>query len=878
MATFEDTGIWLRSLSPNSDAIATVQLERLRTSYRSFWNNATVLAREIQRDVPNLTLHDEAHFDALWSGVDQIAGPDLTLTPLEIFVLGGAILLHDNANSLAAFEGGLETLRDTAEWKDATVEWGDKNGTVVDPEAVTPEASSAILFEVLRGLHAERARTLAGLSFKSGGQIFHLIEDDQLRTHLGDIIGQVAASHHWDITTLSSRLPTICGTLANMPSNWTIRPVLLACLLRCADATQLDQKRAPDFLYAMLRLRGVSELHWRAQNRLATPVVSPDDPTALIFSSTMPFGPADSDAWWITHDAIQVANRELQTSNALLRDLRLPHLAVSRVEGALSPLALARYVAVSGWRPVQAEIKISQIGKVVEMFGGEQLYGHDPSVALRELIQNSADAIRFRRELEPLGSGYEGRITVRIKTCEDDADAYWLDVEDDGLGMSEAVLTGPLIDFGASYLSSALVKSERPGLLSKGKKRIGQFGIGFFSCFMIADEVLVTSRSFDTGRDALRSLYFRDGLGHRPLLLNDQPAELSIITSTRVRLRLTADQRTKLMKLPSAGTAEPLPMNLSGLVGALCPMLDTDVFVEEDGELRRVHQRRWMEEDRLSWLRRITAADARADERLEAHLAAAVPLLAFVDPNEPSAGLACITGQAAAGVSSVGTLRASIRFNSFMDEFAGVIDYEPEDPRRSRGRPRAEAQLKAWASDQARRHHVAGTEAPQRVYVAQRVADFGGDATPIAMMRFNQEWADLDEILKHLMEVGPLYAPLKYRDFKNSEIVVTVVRERHTGLLDNYRPGELEYIVPTIESGGDNNSKLYLLPTNGNEAESGLYSIISRLASQHGLSLKGEIIEKIEFAKYVGPASPRDQLAPGKIIGCSGLKLWVEPA
>lgn len=874
MATFEDSGIWLRSMGSVANSIASDQVERLRASYRAFWKNASVLSREIQRDVPNLTLHDEAHFDALWSGIDQIAGPDLTLTPLEIFVLGGAILLHDNANSLAAFEGGLPELRKTAEWKDAAVEWAERNGS--DTTIQTPEASSAILFEVLRSLHAERAQTLAGLRVEVGGNSFHLIEDDQLRTHVGGIIGQIAASHHWDIATLSSSLPSICGALANMPSNWTIRPVLLACLLRCADATQLDQQRAPDFLYAMLRLRGVSELHWRAQNRLATPVVSPDDPSALIFSSTMPFGPADSDAWWIAHDAIQVANRELQTSNALLRDLRLPPLAVNRVEGALSPQALSRYVAVSGWRPVQAEIKISQIGKVVEMFGGEQLYGHDPSVALRELIQNSADAIRFRRELEPLVSDYEGRITVRIRECKDDADAYWLDVEDDGLGMSEAVLTGPLIDFGSSYLSSALVKSERPGLLSKGKKRIGQFGIGFFSCFMIADEVLVTSRSFDTGRDMLRTLHFREGLGHRPLLLNDQPADLSVITSTRVRLRLTSDQRSKLMRLPSAGTAEPVPISLSGLVGTLCPMLDADVFVEEGGEVRRVHQRRWMDEDRLSWLRRVTAADARADERLESHLAEAAPLLAFVDPDEPSAGLACITGQAAAGVSSVGTLRASIRFNTFMDEFAGVIDYEPEDPRRSRGRPRAEAQLKAWASDQAQRHHAAGTEATQRVYVAQRVADFGGDAAPIALMRLNQEWADLEVILKHLIEVGPLYAPLRYRDFKSNEIVITVVRERHSGFIDNYRPGELEYIVPTLEVGQESSSKLYLLTANGEMVENGFYSMISRLASQHGFSLHGEIVERVEFARYVGQASLRDQLVPGKIIGCSGLKLWVE--
>lgn len=873
MATFESKSIWLRSMGDAAGKESDAQLERLRAAYRSFWKNATVLSQEIQRDVSNLTLHDEAHFDALWSRVDQIAGPNLILTPLEIFVLGGAILLHDNANSLAAFEGGLAELRKTSEWQDAAMEWFERNGGSVDLESLPSEASSSILFEVLRSLHAERASTLAGLSFTSGGQTFHLVDDDQLRAHVGDVMGQIAASHHWDIASLPSRLPPICGALAGMPPSWTVRPVLLACLLRCADAAQLDQQRAPDFLYAMLRLHGLSELHWRAQNRLATPVVSMHDPAALIFSSTIPFAPQDSDAWWIAHDAIQVANRELQASNALLRDLRLPPLGVSRVEGALSPSALSRYVLVRGWRPVQAEVKISQIGKVVEMFGGEQLYGRDPSVALRELIQNSSDAIRFRRELEPYGSGYEGRITVRFRACNDGTDSYWLDVEDDGLGMSEAVLTGPLIDFGSSYMSSALVKSERPGLLSKGKKRIGQFGIGFFSSFMIADEVLVTSRPFDAGRDELRTLHFRDGLGHRPLLLESQPVDLSAMTSTRVRLRVTAKQHAELLRFPSGGMAEPISISLSGLVGALCPMLDVDVFVEDKGENRLIHQRRWMEEDRLSWLRRVTAADARADQRLDEHLAAAVPLLAFIDENDPSAGLACITRGGAAGVSTVGSLRANVRLNSFRDEFTGVIDYEPDGPRRAHGRPRARERLSSWATDQARKHCVAGTEVPRRVYIAQRVADFGGDATPILMMRLNHEWADLDTLLVHLKEVGSLYAPVKYGNFQREEIVITIVRERHSGFLDNYRPGELDYVVPTLQATTEDGSKLYAL----DKECMGFFWLLSKYAAKRGYAIKGEIIERVEFARYVGQESLRDGLVSGKMIGCSGLRIWAEP-
>lgn len=871
MGMFEDTGIWTRSMETGTERDKDAR-EKLRSVYRTFWDNAVVLSREIQRDVPNLTLHDDAHFEALWGRADQIAGPGFSLTPLEAFVLGGAILLHDNANSLAAFEGGLDALKATPEWRDAEAEWVGRAGDEAEPQVIPPEAVPHVLFEVLRGLHAERARTLADMAVNAGGKTFYLLPDDQLRTHLGSLIGDIAASHHWDISTLSDRLPSVVGTLAGMPAAWTIRPVLLACLLRCADAVQLDQQRAPDFLYAMLRLRGVSELHWRAQNRLATPVVAPDDPSALIFSSTMPFGADDAEAWWVAHDAIQVANRELQASNSLLRDLRLPPFAVNRVEGALSPAALARHMRVSGWRPVQAEVKITQVDKVVEMFGGEELYGRDLSAALRELIQNASDAIRFRRELEPPTTDYNGSIIIRMKPLSGQSGDVWLEVEDDGLGMSEAVLTGPLIDFGSSYVSSALVKSERPGLLSKGRKRIGKFGIGFFSSFMLGDEVIVTSRPFDAGFDQIRTLHFRQGIGHRPLLLDERPSDLGSNTSTRVRLRMTAERCEELLKM-MRGSWEILPLSLTDLVGMLCPMLDADVYVEVGGIRRLVHPRRWMDEGRLLWLRRITGADARKEKNLDENLDAAVPLLTFLDPNDPSAGLACITGAPGAGVKAVGTLKAGMPFNHFSDDFVGAIDHLPDNPRRSYGKPRLNAHLAEWASDQALRNRDIGSPVPRRIYAAERVAQYGGDATPIAMVRLNREWVDLETLLDQLAASGPIYAPLKF-DF-DKRLMMTVVRERHSGFVDNYRPGELEYLVPTIEVGSDD-KVLYAVPTEEYSAENGICMLLTRLALSRGLTVKGEIQERVDFARYVGPASPREGLEPGKLIGCSGLRLWVE--
>ena len=166
---------------------------------------------------------------------------------------------------------------------------------------------------------------------------------------------------------------------------------------------------------------------------------------------------------------------------------------------------------------------------------------------------------------------------------------------------------------------------------------------------------------------------------------------------------------------------------------------------------------------------------------------------------------------------------------------------------------------------------------PRKLYIAERVANFGGDATPVAMMRFNNEWADLNTVLKHLTEIGPLYAPVTNNHTADGQIVITIVRERHAGFVDNYRPGELEYLLPTLQS-GSNNSSLYVLPTSVYPAERGYLMLLMRLASESGLSIQAEIVDRLDFARYVGEPSLRDGLVPGKLIGCPGLKIWVEQA
>jgi hypothetical protein len=872
LGQFEELGLWRRNIG---DGAAPAKREQLRASYRQFWNNAVELSREIQRDLPQLTLHDDRHFEALWMRADQIAGSDFELTPLEVFVFGGAILLHDAANSVAAFPGRLAAIEATPEWRDGLAQWIEQqdDGRPSEPDA---EARRALLLDTLRSIHAERARDLADFEVETAGRRQYLLEDNQLRTHLGALIGEIAASHHWDVGNLAKRLGGTRGSLAGMPAEWVIRPVLLAGLLRCADATQLDQDRAPDFLYGLLQLRGLSEQHWRAQNRLAHPYVDSADPEALVFTSTRPFAEEDANAWWIAYDALRVADRELQTTDALLRDIRLPPFQVNRVRGTGTPERLAELLQVSGWRPVLANVRISRVDRVLELFGGEKLYGHQMWVPVRELIQNAADAIRYRRELEPEQSGYYGRINARLR--DDGSDHVWLEVEDDGLGMSEAVLTGPLIDFGASFISSSLVKSERPGLLSKGRKRTGKFGIGFFSAFMIADEITVLSRPFDQGVHQSRTLKFSKDAQTRPILLDAGHHAASPTVSTRVSLKLERTMLDQVLRFDSGLSHSKTAVTFAELVGVICPLLDVDVFLDAGGQVTKIHSRNWFEEDRVAWLRRISLPHVNkainvSIETIEAEMAEAAPRLTFIDPDDPSAGLAAVAGVAARGARAVGMLRATDGFHQYANEFWGAIDYQATEPRRTHGPPRSRALLGRWASEQASLAAQMVTVGPQQHVIAKRIADFYGDATPIASISFDRDWLSLEEAFDKACRAGKVYTPVKVNSVHDSAPVMAMVHERQWGFIDNYQKNELELLVPIMEGADSTANAYYAIPTDAQPAHHSFLTMMHRLGVNRGVEITGRFIERFPTARYVGQDSPRQGLKHGAIIHCDVLEL-----
>lgn len=144
----------------------------------------------------------------------------------------------------------------------------------------------------------------------------------------------------------------------------------------------------------------------------------------------------------------------------------------------------------------------AEVGAVLRLVVNS-LYSH-PEVFIRELVSNASDALdrlRFESVTNPdlVPAGEEFRIRISI-----DAEARTLTIDDNGIGMTRDELAQNLGTIARSGTREFLKQLEKAREAQNSNMQlIGQFGVGFYSAYLVADRVEVTSRKAGTS-DAQR--------------------------------------------------------------------------------------------------------------------------------------------------------------------------------------------------------------------------------------------------------------------------------------------------------------------------------------------------------------------------------------
>lgn len=127
----------------------------------------------------------------------------------------------------------------------------------------------------------------------------------------------------------------------------------------------------------------------------------------------------------------------------------------------------------------------------------------NPEVFLRELVSNASDAlnkVRFMKLTDSSIINPEIELKINIKT---DKDNKSLAIEDSGVGMTHDDLVKNLGTIAKSGTADLLKQMKSNGN-SIDANFIGQFGVGFYSVFMVTDEVTVETRHASEGSSGYR--------------------------------------------------------------------------------------------------------------------------------------------------------------------------------------------------------------------------------------------------------------------------------------------------------------------------------------------------------------------------------------
>lgn len=213
----------------------------------------------------------------------------------------------------------------------------------------------------------------------------------------------------------------------------------------------------------------------------------------------------------------------------------------------------------------------------------------DRDIFVRELISNSADAcekLRYealsRPELLEGAAGFQ----ITITAAKDDRT---LTFEDNGIGMDRQDLVHALGTIASSGTRAFIEKSrssgagatedrELDGGSNNSERLIGQFGVGFYSVFMVADRVEVASRK---AGDQQAWLWTSDGAGAFEI------APLDDVNAPQRGTRITLRLKDNALDYADEWTIEKIVREHSGAIGA-----PIDFRSSPDAELRRLAEGR----------------------------------------------------------------------------------------------------------------------------------------------------------------------------------------------------------------------------------------------------------------------------------------------
>jgi hypothetical protein len=487
---------------------------------------------------PQFTLHDERHSLRMTELMALILGSDVSaLNSIEMALLILGAFFHDQGMVLSPDEhAAMQRQPQFQLYKDKWVIEHPNYGEITRQLSAQStseterlrlagkiaEMGFGMVTEFIRTTHADRSADFARTEYGADKRL------EIQGVNLSSLLARLCGSHGLSAQSLT---PQNGFRFDEQTGTSTINMQYLSVVLRLADILDFDRDRTPEVLFKSIHFTNeVSLREWEKHRCVEGWTISP---TLIRFSmkSSHPAYEASARQYMNWIDAELIACNEVVKSEPKEFDryrLDLPtHVDRSRIE----PLENA-------YRYHDLEFQLSR-DEIVRLLMTDKLYGQ-PNLCIRELLQNSLDALRYRKALFANAGirWHEGRIILRHFVDENGFEI--IQCSDNGSGMDEDIIANHFVKIGRSFYRSPDFDRERARLRATGNDfdPCSKFGIGFMSCFMLGDQITIeTRRDYGQGRDWGRPLVVEiHGLSGL-LILRDATSTQAVGTTVSIRSR-----------------------------------------------------------------------------------------------------------------------------------------------------------------------------------------------------------------------------------------------------------------------------------------------------------------------------------------------------
>ncbi|MCP4052603.1 MAG: hypothetical protein GY739_05960 [Mesoflavibacter sp.] len=463
---------------------------------------AKVLLNRIPAFMPEYTLHDISHCEAVLENIAMIIPSEFNLNIVELVILIQAVLLHDIGMVVNKTIAG--KIKESEDYKKLFIEFdNDVN-------------EDQILTEYIRRTHVTRSLEYIDDFIEDFST--YKISFDFKCIDISDWVKNVVESHALSISSLEDdeKYPT-----EKLIDSFTVNIRYLSVLLRLGDILDFDIFRTPYFLYKHINPENkISDLEW--QKHLSIEGFKINESTIKFeakCSSAKIERSVHSFISWIENERKESITL-LAKSNSSCHKLKLEESVSVKVRNDGSYL--------------YTDLKLDlDYKKVLNILMGTELY-ETPDIFIRELLQNSYDACKYRQEVAMVeGETFEPQISVNY-----DSKSNILIVEDNGIGIDSSTFENYVLKIGNSYYKSKSFERENLSFTP-----ISNFGIGILSCFMVSNTIEIESYKYQKSIEKCRPISYTLHFEDRYI---DKKNNNKMSFGTRIRLSLHDEYAEKL--------------------------------------------------------------------------------------------------------------------------------------------------------------------------------------------------------------------------------------------------------------------------------------------------------------------------------------------